>query len=126
MRKFNKSLHRISETAAVSENGEHHVRKREMTITARQLLLYIAIGLLVFGVSVASVIKVWMDNSWGDHLKELLFGFAGLIAFLFPDEFASFQGYRAWRSNQWRFQPAGWVRFTGFVILVLCGRSILF
>jgi len=92
-----------------------------MTITLKQLL----IGLFVLSVAIAAVIKTWLGHAWGIHMKELLFGFAGLVAFFFPDEFGSFQGYRAWRMNQWRFQPSRWIKFTGFVMVVLCGASIL-
>lgn len=93
-----------------------------MTITLKQLL----VGLLVLGVVIAAVVKTWLGHAWGDHMKEIFFGFAGVVAFFFPDEFASFQGYRAWRMNQWRFHPSWWFKFTGFVLVMLCGASILF
>ncbi len=67
-----------------------------------------ALALLV---AIACLVKVWLTHTWGSDLVELLLGFAGLVAVLFPYEFSTSQGYQAWRANQWRFPPDGWVRF---------------
>ena len=75
--------------------------------------------------AVACAAKLWRTHTWEAHLVEIILGFGGLVAFLFPDEFGSWLGYRAWRSNQWRFQPEGWVRFAGAVLFVLSAFSIL-
>ena len=39
----------------------------------------------------------------GEQIPTLLYGFAGLMAFLFPHEFAGFSGSQGWRSTDWRF-----------------------
>jgi hypothetical protein len=90
-------------------------------MTIRDLILN-ALALIV---AIVSLGKVWITRTWESHLVELLLGFGGLIAFLFPSDFSSLQGYQAWRTNQWRFQPEGWVRFVGAVLLGLCAFSIL-
>ena len=53
----------------------------------------------------------------GEQIPTLLYGFAGLMAFLFPHEFAGFSGSQGWRSTDWRFQPPHWVRGLGGVLL---------
>jgi hypothetical protein len=90
-------------------------------MTIRDLILH-ALAVIV---AIACLMKVWLTHTWENSLVELLLGFGGLVAFLFPYEFSSWQGYQAWRTNQWRFQPEGWVRFTGAVMLGVCAFSVL-
>ena len=90
-------------------------------MTIRDLILN-ALALIV---AIACLVKVWLTHTWETYFVELLLGFGGLVAFLFPYEFSSWQGYQAWRTNQWRFQPEGWVRFTGAVMLGVCAFSVL-
>ena len=76
-------------------------------------------------VVVACAAKLWKTNAGEAYLVEILLGSGALVAFLFPDEFSSWLGYRAWRTNQWRFQPEGLVRFAGAVLFGLSAFSIL-
>ena len=75
--------------------------------------------------AVACAAKLWNAHAWEAHVVAIILGFGGLVAFLFPDECSSWLGYRAWRSNQWRFQPEGWVRFAGAVVFVISAARIL-
>lgn len=76
-------------------------------------------------VAVVVVVKVWLTKTWEENLVELLLGFGGLIAILFPYEFSSWQGYRTWSMNQWRFQPEWFVQLSGGVLLGLSAYSVL-
>jgi hypothetical protein len=75
--------------------------------------------------AVACAAKLWRTHAWEAHIVEIILAFGGLVAFLFPDEFASWLGYRAWRSNQWRFQPEGLVRFSAAVLFIISAFRIL-
>jgi hypothetical protein len=83
------------------------------------------VNVLALLVAIASLVKVWLTHTWESHLVELLLGFGGLVAFLFPDEFSSWQGRQGWRTDQWRFPPAWWIRFGGALILGICAFSVL-
>jgi hypothetical protein len=48
--------------------------------------------LLLF--AIATVVKVWITNTWRNNIVELIVGFGGTIAFMFPYEFSSWQGYQ--------------------------------
>jgi hypothetical protein len=85
----------------------------------------IILNIIALILAIACAAKLWRTHTWEAHLVEIILAFGGLVAFLFPDEFASWLGYRASRSNQWRFQPEGFVRFSGAVLLVLAASIIL-
>lgn len=82
------------------------------------------LGVVVLAAA-GALVKTWLSDAWEENLKELLLCFAGLVAFLFPDEFASFEGYRAWRMSQWRFPPAWSLKVCGFVLVLLSAGIIL-
>lgn len=38
---------------------------------------------------------------------------------------SSFDGYRAWSMDQWRFQPPEWIRFCGAVTVIGASLAVL-
>ena len=75
--------------------------------------------------AVAAFVVAFLNDVWGEVWPELVVIFGGLIMFLFPDEWSSFDGYQSWRSNQWRFQPPSWVRFCGAMAVIICTIMVL-
>jgi hypothetical protein len=86
-----------------------------MIVTLWQLIF--SSGIIVL--ALAAMLLVAIANMWADHWTEVVLVFAGLIMYLFPDEWSSFDGYRAWRMDQWRFKPSNWLRFSGAVTVIV-------
>jgi len=90
-------------------------------MTLRDLLISIPAVVLAG----ACVLKVWRANQWETCLIELLFGFGGLVAFVFSSEFNEWQGSYGWSRSQWRHPPVEWTRIAGAGMLALASYSIL-
>lgn len=92
-----------------------------IVLSIKQLL----VRLMIIAFALAAAVGMIVNHLWEDEWPAFVFLCAGLIMFLFPDEWRSYDGYRAWRTDQWRFQPEGWIRFCGAVTVIGASLTIL-
>lgn len=71
----------------------------------------------------AMLIAAWLRQAWMENLIELLVAGAGTVFCLFPDEASDCSGRYGWTRSQWRSTPAGWMKFTGIVQVLLAAHS---
>ena len=83
------------------------------------------LNIVVVLVAIVCATKIWRAGTWEAYVKELAYGFAGVLCYFFPDEWRSFTGYRGWRMDQWRFTPVGWIHVSGFILFVIAAVAIL-
>ena len=83
------------------------------------------LNIFVILVAIVCAMGVWETGTWEKHFRALVFGFVGLTAYFFPDEWSSYSGRRGWRMNQWRFAPVDWTHIMGFIIFVISAIAIL-
>jgi hypothetical protein len=77
-------------------------------------------NLLAFGVFCVAAVRFWLLGEWFDanHLRPIIFAFAGLIAFVASDDWTDWSGGYGLTRNQWINAPSWAIRLAGAIALV--------